>query len=231
MDRSYAVKDDYRKEVFSIAAYLLWNRRNALRLGRPVQPTNQILSTAGNLLQDFLAVQQIDTGPPPATIRPHWNKPDINYHKVNFDAATFKDHHLAGIGVVVRDWRGEFVGAVSSSMPLTHSAADMEALACRKAVEFVAEIGLQRVVFEGDSAMVINALNHNTAGLSSYGVVIEDIRNQASMFQFVIFPHTSRSCNCVADALAKQARDYRSARVWFNFPPEVIVSLLMFDVH
>ena len=94
----------------------------------------------------------------------------------------FRDSHLAGIGVVVRDWRGEFVGALSSPMPLTHSVADMEALACQKAIKFAAEIGLQRVIFEGDSAMVITALNQNNAGLSSYGVVIEDIRSQALVF-------------------------------------------------
>lgn len=58
----------------------------------------------------------------------------------------FKDSHLAGIGVVVQDWRGEFVGALSSPMLLTHLVADMEALACQKAVEFAAEIGLQRVM-------------------------------------------------------------------------------------
>ena len=89
---------------------------------------------------------------------------------------------MAGIGVVVRDWRGEFVGALSSSMPLSDAIADMEALACRKAVEFAIEFGLQRVVFEGDSAMVITALNHNSAGLSSYGVIIEDICSQALVF-------------------------------------------------
>ena len=67
-------------------------------------------------------------------------------------------------------------------MPLSRAVADMEALACRKAVEFAIEIGLQRVVFEGDSAMVITTLNHNSAGLSSYGVIIEDICSQALVF-------------------------------------------------
>ncbi|XP_075640575.1 uncharacterized protein LOC142612360 [Castanea sativa] len=226
-----AVIDDYRKEVFSIAAWLLWNQRNAIHFGRPMRDTDQILPSAGNLLQDFLAVQQIETTIPTSLASQHWSKPDLNYHKVNFDAAMFRDGHLAGVGVVVRDWRGEFVGALSSPMPLTHSVADMEALACRKAVEFVAEIGVQRVIFEGDSAMVINALNQNNASLSSYGVVIEDIRSQALVFQSCAFAHTSPVCNYVADAIAKKAKAYRSARVWFNSPLEDIVSLLLFDVH
>ena len=84
----------------------------------------------------------------------------------------FREAHSAGIGVIVRDWRGKFVGALSSPMSLTHSVAELEALACRKAVEFAAKIGVQRVIFEGDSTMVINALNQSNAGLSSYGIVI-----------------------------------------------------------
>ena len=57
----------------------------------------------------------------------------------------------------------------SASIPLSQAVVDMEALACPKAVEFVVEIGLQRVIFEGDSTMVINALNHGSVGFSSHG--------------------------------------------------------------
>ena len=185
-----------------------------------MRATNQILSMAGNLLQDFLAAQQIEPViPSPPTLQ-HWTKLDLQYHKVNFDAAMFREAHLAGISVVVQDWRGEFVGALSSSMLLTHSVVEMEALACRKAIEFAAEIGLQRVIFEGDSAMVINALNQNNVGLSSYSVVIEDIRSLALVFESCVFAHTSRVCNSVADAIAKKAKAFRSALVWLNGPPD-----------
>ena len=67
---------------------------------RTVRPTAQILSMAGNLLQDFLAVQQIDTALPPPPTTQHWNTPDLNFHIVNFDAAMFRDSHFAGVGVV-----------------------------------------------------------------------------------------------------------------------------------
>ena len=87
------------------------------------------------------------------------------------------------------------------------------------------------MIFEGDLAMVINALNQNNVGLSSYDVVIEDIRSQALVFESCVFAHTSRVCNCVADAIAKKAKASRSAQVWLNCPPDDIVSLLLFDVH
>ena len=163
-------------------------------------PSAHIISLAGNLLQDFLAIQELDPVVACSPILQQWRPPELNQHKVNFDAAKFRATNSAGIGVVVRDWRGEFVGALSISVPLSHTVADMEALACQKAVEFAAEIGLQRVIFVGDSAMVINALNQGSAGLSTYGVAIEDIRCQAIVFQSSVFNHA----NCVADALAKK---------------------------
>ena len=107
----------------------------------------------------------------------------------------------------------------------------MEALACRKAVEFATEIGLQRVIFEGDSAMVINGLNQGSAGLSTYGLVIEDILCQAMVFQSSVFNHACHSCNWVADALAKKVKGSQGTQVWLNDPPKDIASFLLFDVH
>ena len=125
-----------------MAASLLWNRRNAIHFGRSVRATDQILSTTGNLLQDFLVAQQIEPVIPSLSSLQHWTKPELHHHKVNFDAVVFREAHSAGIRVIVRDWRGEFVGALSSPMALTHSVAELEALACRKAIEFAAKIGV-----------------------------------------------------------------------------------------
>ena len=54
------VKDDFRKEIFAISAWLLWNRKNALHFGRPMQPIANISALAVNLLQDFLAAQDVE---------------------------------------------------------------------------------------------------------------------------------------------------------------------------
>lgn len=36
---------------------------------------------------------------------------------------------------------------------------DMEALACHQEVQFAVDLGLHKVIFEGDSAIVINAVS------------------------------------------------------------------------
>ena len=46
--------------MFTISAWFLWNRRSAIHFGRSVHPTANIISLAGNLLQDFLAAQELD---------------------------------------------------------------------------------------------------------------------------------------------------------------------------
>nr|POF24400.1 hypothetical protein CFP56_40258 [Quercus suber] len=64
---------------------------------------------------------------------------------------------------------------------------EMEALACRRAVQIAADLGLHRVIFEGDSATVINAVTQDNVTLSSYGNIVEDILCLVSSFLFVNF--------------------------------------------
>nr|POE86698.1 hypothetical protein CFP56_46909 [Quercus suber] len=72
-------------------------------------------------------------------IHHQWRPPEQGYFKINFDAAVFKPLNLAGIGVVICDWRGEVTVALSMPIALASTVADLEALACRRAVMFAAE--------------------------------------------------------------------------------------------
>ena len=99
-------------------------------------------------------------------------------------------------------------------MPIsfTQSVNEVEAIACHKAVQFAKELGLQKVTFEGDSSVVIDALSQGPGCLSLYGNVIDDILVLAADFQFCEFSHVKRVCNVVADNLAKKAKDLLGVR-------------------
>ncbi|XP_075658588.1 uncharacterized protein LOC142628359 [Castanea sativa] len=188
---------------------------------------------ASNILQEFLAAWNENEGSSPAdpTILQHWQPPDLGSYKVNFDAAIFSASNSTGLGVMMRDCAGEAIGALSMPIPLPQSIADVEALACRRTVQFVAEIGLTRVVFEGDSLVIINALTTDIGELASYGAVLEDIRVLILGFQMVGFKHVPRSCNAVADALAKKASSAVGLQVWLEDIPLDIAPLVLRDVH
>uniref|UniRef100_A0A7N2KYC9 Reverse transcriptase zinc-binding domain-containing protein n=1 Tax=Quercus lobata TaxID=97700 RepID=A0A7N2KYC9_QUELO len=71
------VNDDFRKEIFAVSAWCLWNRRNALHFGRVVQPIVNISSMACNLLQEFLVAQEEDDLPVPLPPTQHqWRPPE-----------------------------------------------------------------------------------------------------------------------------------------------------------
>ena len=86
---------------------------------------------------------------------------------------------------------------------LPQSVAIVEALACRRAIQFAVEIGLHEVIFEGDATVVIQAIKNREADQSSYGHIVGDIQDQVSLLAFFYFYFVPRSCNRVADDLAK----------------------------
>lgn len=42
--------------------------------------------------------------------------------------------------------------------------------------------------------------------MASFGNILDDIRLQSVVFQFVEFVHISRTCNSIANALAKKVK-------------------------
>jgi len=230
-DHFLQVTDDFRKEIFTVAAWCLWNRRNALHFGRQVQPITNINLLASNLLQEFLVAQEDEAPTVHSPVIQHqWRPLEHDHFKVNFNVAVFKSLNLAGIGVVIRDWRGDVLAALSMPTALTSTVADLEALACRCAVMFAVEKDLQNVIFEGDSVSIINAIVQENPVLNSYGDIVDDIRSLVSVFQSFQFVFVHRSCNVVADALAKKAKCLAEYREWLGDLPTDISQLVDFDV-
>ncbi|XP_075663115.1 uncharacterized protein LOC142632627 [Castanea sativa] len=135
------------------------------------------------------------------------------------------------MGVIIRDWRGEAIGALSMSVPAAQTVAELEALACRRAVQFAVELGLQDVVFEGYSLQVIQAISQDSSDFLPYGHIIEDIRIHLAAFSTDDFIFNTRHCNVVVDALAKKAKNFRESRVWIDSLPMDIAPLVAFDIH
>ncbi|XP_075659628.1 uncharacterized protein LOC142629508 [Castanea sativa] len=224
-------REEFRAEIFVIIVWLLWNRRNVVQFSHPPLPVSSICSKAGSYLQEFLQAQTAEPVPPRPPPMQQWRPPDPHCFKVNFNVAVFRCSSLVGIGVIVRNNGGEAVGALSSPIPMAQSMADLEALACLKAVQFALEIGITRVVFEGDFAVIINALLHGAGAMASFGNILDDIRMHSAVFQFVDFVYVSPHCNIVADALAKKAKLDVGVQVWLHDLPSDIAPLVLHDVH
>ena len=157
--------------------------------------------------------------PQPVFRSGHWVPPDLPFYKANFDGALFRDSSSVGIGVVVRDFEGNVIGALFERIGLPASVVEVEALACRRVVSFAIEIGLQEVVSEGDSETIINSLNSDCSCLAHFVHLVEDCRVHAGNLRFLAFTHVHRICNVVAKKLAKKARYLLFPQFWLEDIP------------
>jgi ribonuclease HI len=77
----------------------------------------------------------------------------------NWDASVDHSGKRMGVGVIVRDDKGEFCAAVASSMPFINDLEVAEAMAAWRAFMLCKEFGVHRAVFEADSFNVVKAIN------------------------------------------------------------------------
>ena len=95
---------------------------------------------------------------------------------------------------------------MSQRVPIPFFAATVEALACRRALEFAKEISALDCIFEGDAEVLIKAICMEDVSNPEYGHVIEDILVLVRDFHFSSFNHVKRSGNQVAHHLARRSK-------------------------
>ena len=131
--------------------------------------------------------------------------------------------------MVIRNSGGHVIGALSDRIFLPATVDEVEALACRKAISFALELGVEKVVLEGDSDIIIQALNADSICASSFGHIIEDIRVLALNFASICFSHVKRQGNTVADRLAKLAKYSLCPSFWADGFPRDVHNLVVTD--
>nr|XP_023908469.1 uncharacterized protein LOC112020139 [Quercus suber] len=140
-------------------------------------------------------------------------------YKANYDGAVFVESEEAGIGVIVRDSKGDVIAALAEKIPYPGSVDMLEALAARRAAKFVMDLGLTATEFEGDSEVVWRALKVVNEAHSAMGVIIKDTMSIVGSLRTFSFSHTRRQGNCVAHALAKRAIVSFPLLVWMEHVP------------
>ena len=65
-------------------------------------------------------------------------------------------------------------------------------MVCKRVVKFAYEVGIQEVTFEGDTLIVIQAINNGEASEALYDNLIDDIIVFASSLSKVEFKHVEK---------------------------------------
>jgi ribonuclease HI len=133
-----------------------------------------------------------------------WQKPPEGSWKINVDGAFWDREKKGAWGFVVRDDQGNAVLAGAGSLMSISDALIAETHACIAALQAAADHGLQNIVLESDSLILVRALQSDLYDRARGGMLFREAKYIMAMnFNTVIAVHTPRSCNVVAHTLAQ----------------------------
>ena len=145
-------------ELFTVIAWLVWSRRNKCHFKENCIPPEKIRDAADSVLKEFRGSQK--TRSVRVQRQPQrWVPPEPGNYKANYDGAYFAKEEAAGIGIVVRNELGQVMASLAEKLAMPPTVEILEALAARRAMVFMEELGLCRAIFEGDSKTVVKALS------------------------------------------------------------------------
>lgn len=125
--------------------------------------------------------------------------------KTNWDAALDLKYKCMGVGIIVRDSDGAVVAALCSTIPYIFDPTLAEGVSLWRVVLLCLDLEIPRLILEGDSHEIVQALLQGGLCWSRYGYLIEEARHKLNGLQELSVTHTQREANKVAHRLAKAA--------------------------
>ena len=125
---------------------------------------------------------------------------------MNSDDAIFREQNFVGVGVVIRDDKGQVVAFMDEIITLPYTVTTVELITAKRALRLALDFVLSPIVLEGNSKNTIDALMCEVSLLANYGNLVDDTKRLANQFDFVVFSHVKREGNSAAYNIARHAR-------------------------
>ncbi|CAI9765177.1 unnamed protein product [Fraxinus pennsylvanica] len=171
----FCEKKEFSKlDVFFMLIWSFWFRRNKYVHEQIRLDPRKIADKALGLLASFNSARKTNC----VQIRKYfkWSPPDINFLKLNVDGATFKELDRVGIGVVLKHYSGKVIMAMSKIEISVEESEEIELLAIFRGMQLCVNLGIQNILIESDSKLVIEALQTDSMLNSSLGVLYREVK-------------------------------------------------------
>ncbi|XP_038718208.1 uncharacterized protein LOC120011213 [Tripterygium wilfordii] len=219
--------------TLAITMRMIWLRRNKfVHEGNFMHPT-QIALRGIHTADDFIKAKQSLEVPQPGGISENnqrilefWRGPPRNVVKSNWDAAIHTQTNRTGMGIVFRDEYGDVLASCALVRSTILDPTLAEALACLQAVKLSSELGFTELIFEGDSAVIVNAINGSVPTRAVWSKVIEEIKRLLGYFMSWKVVFVRRTANLAAHSMAKHALLVQDMQVWIEEVPSSVVNIV-----
>jgi hypothetical protein len=216
-------------ELMAITAHKLWTRRNRIVFGGKLLPLKCLVIEARESLSEFQQIRSSLSCPVVVVVSPCpslWEKPPIDWIKMNWDAVLDKAKKVMGVGLRARDFKGRVRACMCSHIPYIFDPSMAEAFASRTWVELLKATGFQKLRMEGDAKMVVEALNSNGLQSTCFGSIVDNTRLLLQSIFECRVSYVNRNCNVVAHRLACLAAQQGFHRVWIESFPDLMSKLV-----
>ncbi|XP_058216648.1 uncharacterized protein LOC131327503 [Rhododendron vialii] len=194
---SYASDTSVNMGAFFVSiCWFIWKARNQVYFDGLGWNGTVILEKASALCSEFKAVMVDDhslQSPAVSKSVPMWRPPLVDVIKLNVDGAVQRANGSVGVGIVARDHWGQIVGMMAIPFIGLFSPRAVEAMAFREALVFAANRGLSKIVLEGDSLQVVQALTQAGKSFADCSSILLDCLVLLSLFSSCTFVHVNRS--------------------------------------
>ena len=144
-----------------------------------------------------------------------WEPPPCGWFKLNFDRAARGNLGAAGIGCIINDDTGKWVAQKAMSIPPTsNNLAELEAL--DKGLQLCIDLGLSRVIIEGDSQIILNAVRKRVTPNWVVNSKLSEVLMLLDRIEDIQIRHIFQEGNQKADWLANKGADGVNFQVFNN---------------
>ena len=129
----------------------------------------------------------------------------------------------------MRNYDGLVMAPMAQQIPLPPSVVEIETLAARRALEFVLELGFERIILEGDSETLYKALKTKCNSFTPYGHLVQDILFLSEHFSDFKITLVLRQGNNLSHSFARKSQFLTHMSVWMEDVPPNLLSVLQAD--
>ncbi|CAB4274034.1 unnamed protein product [Prunus armeniaca] len=146
----------------------------------------------------------------------NWERPPAQFFKMNVDGALKTDDSVRGLGVVIRDDRGELIAAAAKPVCGMFTSNVTELFAIRFDLQLAMDLGLKHIYLESDAQAAIRMAFQCDADLGYEGILVNEIHVLDNSFHSCFGKFRPCTCDRVAHSLAWFALSISDLIVWME---------------